>query len=423
MEFELYAGLATLAKGYVDSRIVDGITDPTSLKGEMDRYRETASSRSAGGGDIKEILGEDLANFLFISSLLDYGNIGTSETFRLQMLELYKLRPFLFRPSSSFWQRVRASDEPESSRILQTLLFSLSGLLRTSFEGTIVPSWYRMIDFLYRECESDAANFYLAACQSLSLEPSKPESLETLRSRLEDSSLRDRLRMGFPWGPKISLVLLSQMTDNARGYGILKGTTREHVKLLKSPIDSAVIRVILNTGLVKITYVSPAVSEGKFQRTDLTEPCQRAMDMLADKLGILAVEADEYIWTVGTQPCKYRGRYCFVCPLTSFCETWRNGYVRESAGDESGSRCFSFSRPQTEKNALYLRGCTNCPHSSGCTLIIPSTGIRHPTYDDNYKSQRYSDSSDKLTEEELESFLSGDTTFGGQGRLDDGGIA
>lgn len=161
-------------------------------------------------------------------------------------------------------------------------------------------------------------------------------------------------------------------------------------------MDSAVIRVMLNTGLVKIVHVNPEVREGRFTRSILTEVCQLAMELMAGRLGLIPIELDEYVWSVGTTACKHRGKFCFICPLTGICDSWIYGYVKESSGAEYLERCFSFARPQTHKNALYLRGCRNCKYKDKCLLVDPSKGVRHPVFNDKYAVKKFSKCTDKL---------------------------
>lgn len=395
----------------MDMNVLRRIVSPERILKESDAFidRFSPSPPDLRREQLKDELGGDLANFLFISSLMDYGNIGTSETLSLHLRDLYRKFPFLFRPDDPFWKSFEKIDPNKAGKILSSILMSLSGLFRTDFENVVVPNWINMVRFLREKCNNDAANFFIYITKCLLIDSNDPMALARFQNLLQRSkdrkNLKEQLGMNFSLGPKIGVLLFSVLTDNRRGFGLLKGVSREQIKGLKAPVDSAVIRVMLNTGLVKITFVTPERREGRFTRTDMTEVCQRAMDILAEKLGILPIELDMYIWAVGTMPCKHRGRFCFICPLTEICDSWKYGYVKESSGAEYTYRCFSFARPQTGQNALYLRCCHTCPHQSLCRETNIPMKIYHPVSGSSYLSRRYSDSEEKVSLSEIRELI------------------
>jgi len=407
LSFRLEEKGSAHVEGYIDENVLTRVVSPEELLKTADSFlnRFAPSPPDVQKKELREELKDDLANFLFISALMDYGNIGTSETLSLHLRGLYRKHPFLFRPADPFWRKLEDMDQETSSKVLSSILMPISGLFRTDFENVVVPNWVNIIRFLHEKCNDDASNFFIHMIRSLFIDRDDPLALASFQNLLRRSRDRDRLKqqlgINFALGPKTGLLLLSVMTDNRRGFGVLRGVRRDQVRGLKAPIDSAVIRVMLNTGLVKITSINPKRREGRFTRTDMTDVCQRAMDLFAERLGILPIELDMYIWAVGTIPCKHRGRFCFICPLMELCDSWMYGYVKESSGAEYLKRCFSFARPQTAKNALYLRGCRTCPQRSLCRIIDDSTKIRHPTWGLAYTSRRYSESLEKLPVEEI----------------------
>ena len=406
LNFRLEHKKALQANGFIDDKILNRITSPERYLKASNIFLNTFATfpSNAQKEKLLDELQDDLANFLFMGSLMDYGNIGTSESFSLHLRNLYRRYPFLFRPYDSFWRKLEERGPEIAKKIISSILISISGLARTDFENVVVPNWINIIKFLREKCNNDAANFFLYMTKSLLIEKNDPMALAIFQKILTKGNrkkLKEQLGINFSLGPKTGILFLSIMTDNLRGFNVLKGVSRNQIKKLKAPVDSAVIRVMLNTGLVKITSVNPERKEGKFVRTDMTEVCQNAMDLFSEKLGIISIEFDMYVWAVGTMPCKHRGSFCFICPFTEICDSWKYGYVKESSGKDYLDRCFSFARPQTEKNALYLRGCHNCSHRSSCIEIDRSKNIRHPLYGDFYTSRRYTDSKEKLLLDEI----------------------
>jgi hypothetical protein len=405
-KFLIRSGSKIWVKGFIDRSVLNRISDPDRLLEEMTAFSDMVAGypRSVAKNNLRNRLGGDLANFLFISSIMDYGNIATSRTLHLVLLDLYDRYPFLFRPHHRFWDEILSGGrDSESWRILETILMPLSGLFRTDFLRVVVPNWSAVIKFLRNSCEGDASNFFIFATRRLGLRADDAEALRKIQEKFSDmesaNRLKDLLGIEFSLGPKTCLLLLSLMTDNRRGFGVLRGASREQTARLSAPVDSAVIRVVLNTGLVKITYVNPLRKEGRFTRSTMTAACQRSVDLMAEHLGLMPIELDEYIWSVGTTACKHRGRFCYVCPLTSLCDSWIYGYVKESSGADYLERCFSFARPQTQRNALYLRGCENCPSSWRCTPV--SERIRHPAFDGRYAVRKFSHDSEKIRDADI----------------------
>lgn len=386
-DFALIIKSDLCVRGFIDTEMLETLS-PEKLLSDMNEFDE-----KYGGGmpeerkkDLWQRLGKDLPNFLFVNCLMDYGNIGTSESLRLGLLDVYKMNPSLFRPGDDFWRSLDSMEAERAFMILGSQLFRLTGMFRTDFEKVVLPSWWGMMDFLHRECNDDAGNFFLAACRLLGVHHNDPDALnkiECILSRTSSIIRKKKYGMKFAWGPKIGALLLSSMTDNLRGFNFLSGVNREQVKNLKAPVDSAVIRVMLNTGLVKIRYVSSSLKEGRIMRGDMTKVCQETMDEISRRLNLFSIELDHYIWEIGSLVCKHRGRFCFLCPMDSLCESWQHEYVRESSGKDYRERCFSFARPQTARNALYLRGCENCPYSGKCEPL--KRGMRFPSFNKTYQ--------------------------------------
>lgn len=402
-EFAIRERTRVLIEGYIDTAVLDRIGDPAGMLEEMEDFLKVAGGSAGSAKDVlRERLGQDLPNFLFISAIMDYGNIATSKTLQLVLLDLHSRYPFLFRPMDPFWDKILGGEsEGEERRKLETLLLPLSGLFRTDFLEVVVPNWISIIWFLRKNCSGDASNFFTFVRERLGLSGDDPAALKRFQEMITSEERLERVKkflgINFSLGPKTGALLLSLMTENRRGFGVLRGVSREQTARLAAPVDSAVIRVMLNTGLVKIVHVNPERTEGRFTRSILTEVCQRAMELMAGRLGLIPIELDEYVWSVGTTACKHRGKFCFICPLTGICDSWIHGYVKESSGAEYLKRCFSFARPQTHKNALYLRGCGNCQYRDKCLLVDHSRGARHPVFDQKYTVRRFSSKSAKIS--------------------------
>jgi hypothetical protein len=301
---------------------------------------------------LSEIEPEHKANFVFIRSLLDYASIATSESLELAILDIYHKSPFLFEPSNAFWGKVA-----ENRNLLAVLLLRLSGMFRRSFDS-VVGDWIHMIEYLRSSCESDAANFFDATAKKLRLEVSDPLALEKMQLILE----RGR-RLPFAYSRKNGRFMLTLMTKNQRGFDLLKEVTREHLAHFNMAVDSQIVRVSLNTGLIDMKKVHSQTVRIKkksgegllLMRSDLTEPSQRVWKMVSDNVGLLPMEIDLYVWANGSLLCKHFGEYCFVCPFNAACATWETRLVRESRGAEWHRGLFTFCRPQTDVDALILR--------------------------------------------------------------------
>jgi hypothetical protein len=296
------------------------------------------------------------ANFIFIRSLLDYQSITISEALAATLLDIYTKAPFLFEPSNPFWAEATKGEK------LGVLLLRLSGMFQRPFEQ-VIGNWISMIEFLRTECGSDAANFFEVMAGKLGLDPDNPKALEKMQLILERKT-----ELPFTYAKKNGRFLLSSMADTRRGHNVLKHVTHEHLLNFNLPVDSQIIRVSLNTGLLKMTTVNSetiTLPKGKgkqtitgqgriIMRSDLTEPCQAAWRLVSERVGMVPAEIDFYVWSNGSLLCKHFGNYCFVCPFTAACESWTTRLVRESRGAEWTNGSFSFCRPQS-LDALILR--------------------------------------------------------------------
>jgi len=315
----------------------------------------------AQGASLSEICPQDRANFLFLRSLLDYQSIGTSESLESSILDIYRRTRCLFEPSNDFWTEMTT----ERQRLLAILLLKLSGMFRRSF-SLVVTDWRRMIEFLREQCHSDASNFFEAMAERLGLNRNDPLALEKMQLILEKKGV-----FPFTYSKKNGRFLLTVMSENRRGHGLLKSVVREHLSNFNLPVDSQVIRVSLNTGLIKMMRVADREIVIKnrlgrglmIKRSDLTEPCQRAWRLVSSRVGLLPVELDIYVWSGGSLFCKHFGEYCFACPLTVVCDSWATKLVRESRGADWDKGTFSFCRPQTGVDRLILRD-ENTPHAT-----------------------------------------------------------
>ena len=174
-------------KGFVDNEVLRRICSPEGVLGEANAFLDRFSPSSSETLDVqlRKELGKDLANFLFISSVIDYGNIGTSENLFVILKELYKRYPFLFRPNDIFWKKLAEMDQSQADKITEGLLLPLSGLFRTDFRKVLVPGWRAIITFLRTTCEGDGANLFVYMTRSLMIDKDDPNALEKVQDLLD----------------------------------------------------------------------------------------------------------------------------------------------------------------------------------------------------------------------------------------------
>ena len=229
-EFAIRERMRVLIEGYIDMAVLERIGDPAGMLEEMDGFLKVAGGSVGSTKDVlKEKLGQDLPNFLFISAIMDYGNIATSRTLQLVLLDLYSRYPFLFRPADPFWDRILGGEsEGEERRKLETLLLPLSGLFRTDFLEVVVPNWISIIGFLRINCGGDASNFFMFVCKRLGLNEDDPAALKRFQEMIASEDKLERVKrslgINFSLGPKTSALLLSLMTENRRGSAFSRGS-------------------------------------------------------------------------------------------------------------------------------------------------------------------------------------------------------
>jgi hypothetical protein len=358
-EFEVKLKDETIAKGLISKKRIN--------KFSRDFVKEAKERLKILGMDLEEnknkilnlVERKDLPNFLFIRSIFDYGGVAPSHVFEEIMLNLYKNRPFLFRLDDKIWTDM-------TPKAMQILLLPIAGLHRTRFED-IAKWWINVVNFLKKECEGDASNFFIRMAEKYDINRDEESSLEELHGKF----IQDRQKI-IPYGDKNGRLLIALLSKCERGFGVLKDVKPKHLYHFNLPVDSQVVRVSLNSGLLKFTYVKSKkykLKVGKSQRSGkgininkvlLTQICQRAWKIVAEKIGCFPIDLDIYVWSVGTMLCKRFGKLCSLCPLKNICNSVERGYVGESRGVDWFKGCFCLGKPQLKAFAI-LRTCRECP--------------------------------------------------------------
>jgi len=337
----------------------------------------------------------DIANFLFIRSIFDYGNIAPSWVFSQVLISIYEATPQLFRPMDKFWDSLLNKPKEQQRRIISLPLLKLAGLFRSSFKD-LVRHWINIIVFIRDVCNGDASIFFEKMAEALGIDTKDECALEELHNSLKRKEIKKRAGIRFPYGDKNGRLLFSLMSKSSRGLDVLKGIKDEHLRNFNIPVDAQIIRVSLNTGFIRITWVdaeqlrfkeSKKVGYGlAITRSDFTEPCQHLWKLIAQKLNIFPVDLDYYIWSLGSILCKRYGEFCYICPLKVVCWSWEKGSVAESRGVDWQEGCFSFGRAEPGIDRLILRTCKECPcYKIG--LEMKKECVR----DKSYRTRRTSD--------------------------------
>lgn len=351
--FNVKIGDATLIKGYIDSKRIEKI--PLNF---ITKTEELFGSPLEEKNQVISIVNkEDLANFLFIRSILDFGGVAPSNIFAMRMLELYQQKRYLFNPKDEIWSKLQ--QYPSSMLIV---LLPIAGLFRTDF--TLISRWWRgIIQFLNKECNGNASNFFDKMTEKLRIDKTKPEALESLHEDL----LNKKIRLSFPYGEKNGRFMFTVMTQSRRGYNVIEGIYPEHLKHFDLPVDTQIIRVGLNSGIIRLEDVisdqltmlkkeGHALPMGPY----LSEICKKAWKLVANEIGLIPAELDWYVWSIGANICKRFGDMCFICPLISMCGSVENMYVKESRGVDWYRGCFSMARPHPTAFGI-VRTCKDCP--------------------------------------------------------------
>ena len=354
-------------KGFIDKEKIGYIT-PTLFNEIRSVLKLILQEDPPGERELlqKQINDKDLKNFIFIRSIFDYSNIAPSDAYAQNLLYIYRRYPFLFRPRDKFWNERKISKN-QREKVITILLLGIRGFFRTKF-STMIKHWINIVNFLDKECDSDASNFFLRMTEKIGINPIDENALEKIQLKLENTDIKRKVGIHFPYGKKNGRLLFTMMTKNIRGFGFLKGVKKVHLKNFNLPVDSQVIRVSLNSGLIKFTSLNLGdIKIGKkdgqgveIARADLTEVCQKAWKLVAEKLGLYPIDLDYYIWSLGKTFCKTYGELCYLCPLTKICDSWNSGYIKESRGVDWNKGCFSFGRAGNI-DRLILRTCTGCP--------------------------------------------------------------
>ncbi len=359
-DFEVVEEERAIAKGSLNRGIIKKIPSNFIEKAEK-ILKAIGYNLEENKKNIKKtVKHDDLANFLFIRALLDYGGVAPSYIFERTMLDLYEKHPFLFKPKAPEWKYI-------TNTVMEIFLLPIAGLHRTRFEN-IAKWWVNIIEFLLKECEGDASNFFIRMAEKYDIDVNEPESLEEVHLKFE----KEKRKEVFPYGDKNGRLMIALLSNSRRGFGVLKGVKPEHLKLFNVPVDSQVIRVCLNTGLVKFTYIASKEYSVKVKgkeikgqgieidKLPLVEICQKALKAVADKLNVYPIDLDIYIWFIGALFCKRFGMFCWLCPLRTACKSVERGYVGESRGVDWFRGCFSLGKPQL-KTIPILRTCKDCP--------------------------------------------------------------
>lgn len=297
---------------------------------------------------------KDLPNFLFIRSIFDYGGVIPPHVFEEIMLNSYKNCPFLFRPDNRIWINM-------TPKAMQILLLPIVGLHRTKFED-IAKWWINVMNFLRNECEGDASNFFMRMTEKYGINGENESSLEELHRKFKQDKQKN-----IPYGDKNGRLLIALLSKCERGFGVLKDVKSKHLYHFNLPVDSQVVRVSLNSGLIKFTYVKSKkyklkvggvkeVERGLINEVLLTQICQKAWKIAAEKIECFPIDLDIYIWSIGTMLCKRFGKFCSFCPLKNICNSVEREYVGESRGVDWFKGCFCLAKPQLKAFAI-LRTC------------------------------------------------------------------
>ena len=369
--------------GYIDKKIIEKFSrkDYPELNKEL---------QLLGGGPIdadKESLqgmnGKIGPNFVFIRSLSDYINSAPSDSFSRAFLGISKKSPFLFDPKAEFWDDLFKEKYEKQLKTLFPLINQTRGLARTQFDK-FIGYWINMIKFLRTNCMGSASNFYISSCKTLGIDYQDPVSLEKLQSLLEiyGGRVKNILGINFPWSYKAGRLFFTMMTKNLRGFDFLEGVTKKHLEHFNLPVDSQVLRVALNTGLIKVEYINAErITIGghtanilKMRRSDMTEIVQKAWKLVAEGMDVIPIELDYAIYSIGSLVCNRFGSNCYCCPITGICDSWANKAIPEGAGVRWHSEG-AFSYAKGGMDALIFRTCDESGNPNSCKETFPEINV------------------------------------------------
>lgn len=300
-------------------------------------------------------------NFIFIRSLLDFINSAPSESFSKAFLGIAINYPYLFEPEHKFWEDLIKNDENIQIKILFPLLNQTRGLTRVKFDY-FVKYWKNMIFFLKKNCSSSASNFLSYCCETLELDQRDPLLIENIQLLLENNEIiKKYLGINFPYSLKAGRLLFTMITANRRGFNLIESTA-EQIKEFNLPVDSQILRVALNTGLIEIIFCKTQLKDigGKeaqiivLKRSDMTEIVQKAWKAVSKKLDICPMELDYIIFSIGALVCNRFGKSCYCCPFTKYCKSWEKKKIFEGSGVE-WNIAGGFSYAKSGKDALIFR--------------------------------------------------------------------
>ena len=158
--------------------------------------------------------------------------------------------------------------------------------------------------------------------------------------------------------------------------------TEEHKKQFYLPVDSQVIRVALNTGILKIIYLENTEYKYKqrkienvgtgliIKREEMTDVVKLVWQKVANKLEVPMIELDDVIYNIGSLYCNRFGKSCYLCPITEVCESWARKLVNEGMGvDWNKSGIFSYGKGVFDQ--LFFKTCPTCDPFHTCTHKHP----------------------------------------------------
>ena len=158
-----------------------------------------------------------LSNWLFMRSLFNYINTAPSDYFSDSLIKMLNEHEYLFDPILPFWDNILSKNNQEKLRILYPFLINIRGILRQDFDKVIL-NWTEMMDFLRRECSSDARNFIGYIAEKLNINLGEPNSLEEIQSILENyPEIKTKIGITFPYSKKAGRLYVTISSDNKRG--------------------------------------------------------------------------------------------------------------------------------------------------------------------------------------------------------------
>jgi len=353
--------------GQVNCRIVQAFSAPFYENARKILEKFGGGPREVDSAILADKPRQEAANFIFIRSLLDFINTAPSDSFSLAFSDIYQTYPFLFRPYDKFWDELLGEPEEKQSKILGALLLRARGLTRQTFE-TVIDWWVKMIVFLREKCDGDAGNFFKVITSKLEIDSKRNDALEVVQDFLEDyDAAKEYVGIAFPYSLKAGRLFLTMMTKNERGFDLMNDVRDDQVEELNLPVDSQVLRVALNTGLINVNWVNAenlTFSDRKakvlhLKRSDMTELARVAWKLVAKNIGVPPIELDYLVYSIGSLLCNRFGKICYACPITDVCYSWAKRQIMEGNGAD-WNRMGMFSYGKGAFDALVFRPCPKC---------------------------------------------------------------